>query len=114
MAKFKITFPKEYANYSKIPTIKAIRILTGLGLKESKDLTETESTIISVDMDSWGVKDHMYNLSECGCKIDEIDEETIKEYDYSDDLRDIALKALKNKDDIIALKVLQFMFNLGK
>jgi len=110
MTKFKIAFPKEYENYSKVPTIKAIRILTGLGLKEAKDMSESESTIISVDMDSWEVKDHMYTLTECGCKVDEI----VPESDYADDLRNVALKALKNKDDAIAMEILQFMFTLGK
>lgn len=36
----KVTFPK-VGMYERVPVIKAVRIITGMGLKEAKDLTET-------------------------------------------------------------------------
>lgn len=36
----KLTFPAVNSGYNRVNVIKAIRMLTGLGLKEAKDLTE--------------------------------------------------------------------------
>ena len=38
--KFVITCPRDYPNGDKVSVVKAIRILTGMGLKDSKDASE--------------------------------------------------------------------------
>lgn len=39
---YTMTFPAPNSGYNRVGVIKAVRTLTGLGLKEAKDLTEVE------------------------------------------------------------------------
>lgn len=51
---YNMTFPAVYSGYNRVAVIKAIRQLTGLGLKEAKELTEKDGAqLVNVRVDDY-------------------------------------------------------------
>jgi hypothetical protein len=109
-----LTFPHDYHNQDKIAVIKAVRIVTGLGLKEAKDLSEIQ-----------GVATVNINVSPgYGANIANMDAYLEEQYRIMrnngvlvgpavhrilQSLRNLASEALHQGDDELATEILQLV-----
>ncbi len=114
--KIKIKWPDDYANHSIVPAIKALRMLTGCGLKEAKDYcesqTETHHTIIPSDPSRYGyhamTSDEFITMARAGlvavgCVISDDKDEIL------DKLRKLSSHALDAGLDELADEILQLL-----
>jgi len=108
--KFVITCPSHYTN--KVAAIKAIRMLTGLGLKEAKDASEMGGpqtfTLYHSNFSSYGNPDSMIEeqfriLRTEGVEVGEPVHKILQS------LRELGAKALQLGEDEFANEILQLV-----
>lgn len=54
----------------KIPAIKAVRAITGLGLKEAKEMVEKSPVEVKANLDKAAAEDLKKQLEEAGCEVE--------------------------------------------
>ena len=115
-----VTFPQDYKSYNKVSVIKAIRVLTGMGLKEAKDLCEmsgAQKIHVAVD-NGWEqvtgrlVKDQEYYdnsikaLKAEGCTVVTPEDCALT---LIDDVRNLAAKAVLSGELELAVALIDVM-----
>ena len=107
----KITFIAPKSMLNKVTAIKAIRALTGLGLKEAKDASEKPELIQTFPVG--GTYAHVNSSQEIEKQIQILKVEGFKIIEplgqLLDQLRDIAAQALKLGEDEFANETLQLV-----
>ena len=111
-----VKFPDEFRNwgdnnncrFDKVQVIKSIRMLTGWGLKESKDATEQHSL---VELPIRAITESEYEaeikiLKQNGVEIGNTLSRTIQS-----NLEDMAIQALRNKEYNLAIDLIEFIKN---
>jgi len=111
--KFTIICPIDYANGSKLEVIKALRTLTGLGLKEAKDASEVVGTPQTFSLSntlftnyanpSQEVDNQYRTLRNNGVQIGGAIHELLAE------LRKLGAQALQQGEDELANEILQLV-----
>lgn len=109
-----VKFPDEFRNwgnnnncrFDKVQVIKSIRMLTGWGLKESKDATEQHSL---VELPIRAITESEYEaeikiLKQNGVEIDSSLSQIIWSY-----LEDMAIQALRDKKYNLAIDLIEFI-----
>jgi Ribosomal protein L7/L12 C-terminal domain len=99
MSSIKIKCPPSY-NGTKITVIKAIRTLTGMGLKEAKDVSETTSVVTLNVVSPSTSTEYSYNMNtqvdilrDCGVDVDVVVGDTVGEK-----LRKLAVECIGDGD----------------
>lgn len=116
-----LTFTSNWNRAEKVRAIKAIRTLTGLGLKESKDIIDAENSCvlhvaISDGPSSWGsdeiLSDHrryidaVDELHATGIYVSEV---TSVSCDLLDQVRALAANAVMEKQDDLAIALIEVL-----
>jgi Ribosomal protein L7/L12 C-terminal domain len=109
--KFTIVCPSSYTN--KVAVIKAIRALSGMGLKEAKDASEMVGTPQAFDLSpslysnyanpGAEIENHFRILRNEGVKVGDSVHEILE------DLRELATQALQQGEDELANEILQLV-----
>jgi len=103
----KITFVPPVSMVNKVSAIKAIRTLTGLGLKEAKDASEmsgqTQVYIVNTGLTERDVDDQMRILRNEGFQVGPPIHKLL------DELRNIGSQALLQGEDELANEILQLV-----
>jgi len=91
--------------YNKIAVIKAIRVLTGMGLKEAKDASETQGQqyFAAANIDHALQQDQFRTLRTQGILVGDA------VYKMLDDLRALGAQALLQGEDELANEILQLV-----
>lgn len=106
---FTIECPADYSKHNKVEAIKAIRMLTMIGLKEAKDVTERPGkqtlqlrTPSVTPSDSY-INENLRLLRVNGIHVGGVKQQLLQE------LRDLATKALAEHEDELANDILQLV-----
>jgi len=109
---FALRCPNGYPNGDKVSVIKAIRMLTGLGLKEAKDASELQGdqhhVLNTGNFTSYlapeGEMENQFRiLRNAGCEVGD------SVYRLLQSLRDLGAQALKQGEDELANEILQLV-----
>lgn len=117
----KVTFPAEfrtygqhssYKKYNKLEVIKAIHRLTGWGLKESKDVSESDNAKLPINP---GILQSTYNealeIFRCNGVTVENDENNFHIH-LMNTLEKLSVDAIHAKEYSISIRILEFMNTL--
>ena len=109
---FALRCPRDYPNGDKIAIIKAIRMLTGFGLKEAKDASESQleqhlelnlGNFTSYGHPDGEIENQFRILRNGGCEVGD------SVYRLLQSLRDLGAQALKQGEDELASEILQLV-----
>lgn len=118
MYKYQLCFPliypaQTYGGYTKVSVIKALRELTGMGLKEAKDMCESSEAIVDTYTP---MSNHHYTLfTQCGITVTDIDAARVQDEVEPElstihaKLKEAAKLALELDDVKLALSILKLI-----
>jgi hypothetical protein len=109
ISKLSIIFPRDYQGGNKVSVIKAVRTLTGLGLKEAKDASEIpdREQVFKLDgsvaLTERVIEEQLRLLRNERCVINE------PGYLILSELRELGASALRQGEDELANEILQLV-----